>query len=195
MSTSIIANMWRDHEHIFERIGDSIKKLEQYDQTQKRLKTTNVSSDADYQRAYNSYYRMRQRPVHWYEFYFTLLEQEKSNEDLTFEFVLRQIDNEFKHIEPSFASKLVATVRPERPVYDDIVCKNLAIQKPSQYKPKDIKFRDALDAYENIEQFFNAALRLDSFAAIKLEFDQKFSKFAHFTDAKKLDILLWQWRT
>ena len=192
MSTTVLAAIWRDHKPIFERI--SIKKLADYEQTQTRLRMTNVFTDFSYQRVYKSFYVMGRRSVAWYEFYFGLLEREKRNQSLTFESVLRTTLNETGRVEPSFSSKLVATVRPELPVYDEMVRVNLAIQKPRPFKPADIRFTDALLAYEKIQAFYEVALPSNCFDALRFEFDRRFPDFTHFTDTKKLDIMLWQWR-
>ena len=60
--------------------------------------------------------------------------------------------------------------------------------------PANIRLTDALRAYEEIQAFYEENLPSNIFQKLKSEFDRKFSQFAHFTDTKKLDILLWQWR-
>jgi hypothetical protein len=181
--------MLRDRERILSRINS--KKLEDYNFTQTRLKTTNVATNLDYQRVYKSFYVMRQRPAAWYRFYFDLLEREKSNRSITFEAVLDvTFETMSGRVEPSFSSKLVATIRPEAPVYHDVVRNNLGIAKPRYDKPAQDRLANARDAYKRIERFYAAALKSDAFVKLKTEFDRRLSDFTHFTNTKKLDVLL-----
>ena len=94
------------------------KKIARYADLQERLQQTDVSSDSDYQRTFSGYYRMGQRPPNWYSHYFSILEREKRNSTLLFQDVLNELYNETQRVEVSFASKLLATVRPEKPVYE-----------------------------------------------------------------------------
>lgn len=187
----IIDELYRDREIIFGNIKP--KKLEAYNDTQSLLHKTDVSADRNYQRNFNGFYRVRQKSESWYEFYFDLLEREKENNHLTFDAVLRKM-YEFKgNVETSFSSKLVATVRPDMPVYDEKVREKLSIKKPRS-RNSETRLKEALDAYANIETFFLAALSSDAFRTLETEFDLRLSKFSHLTLTKKLDILLWQWR-
>jgi hypothetical protein len=123
------------------------------------------------------------------------LEKEKRNHTLKFEDTLRAIFAETKgRVEPSFASKLVATCRPEAPVYDDWVCRNLGIRKPRAYKPPAVRLQDALEAYEKLIVFYREAMPSAIAGSLASEFDRRFPAFAHFTPVKKLDVLLWQMR-
>ena len=192
MSDNIIISMWADRVRILERI--KVTKLDSYDYLQKRLSKTNVAADLEYQSKYIGFYVMGRRPAGWYSCYFNLLEQQKKNRRLLFEETLRNIHSSTRRVEPSFSSKLVATVRPEMPVYDSLVLANLNIKRPRSYVPADIRLTDALRAYEEIQTFHEDLLRYKFFQKLKSEFDRRFSQFSHFTDAKKLDILLWQWR-
>jgi hypothetical protein len=189
---NIVDRMLRESDRIFCRI--SRKKLADYDLTQTRLKATNVATDLHYQRVYKSFYVMWRRSAAWYKFYFGLLEREKANRNIKFEAVLGSIFEIGDRVEPSFSSKLVATIRPDAPIYDGVVRANLGLAKPRYDKPADVKFSDALNAYKQIEGFYATALGSGGFEKLKTAFDQRFPAFAHFTDTKKLDTLLWQWR-
>jgi len=116
----IIAKLLLDRERIFVRIRKKDKDLANYDLTQRMLQVTNAS-DLEYQRVYKSFYVVRQRSQQWYSDYFNLLEREKSNRDIVLAAVLRDIFSLTQRVEASFLSKLVHTIRPELPVYDDFV--------------------------------------------------------------------------
>jgi len=155
----VINTVLRDRERILSRI--SPKKLADYDFTQTHLKSTNVATDLDYQRVYKSFYVMGRRSGTWYQFYFALLEREKLNRSITFEAVLRTtFENMGGRVEPSFSSKLVATIRPEAPIYDDVVRNNLGIAKPHYYKPARVRLLEALAAYKQIEGFYACCIEI-----------------------------------
>src|SRR4030095_10765360 len=131
-----------------------------------------------YQRVYKRFYVMGRRSAQWYEFYFGMLEREKTHSDLRFEAVLTATFEATGRVEPSLSSKLLATVRPDAPVYDEYVRVNLGISKPRYYKPAKIRLADARTAYQRIEEFYADALPSDEFGSLRAEFDQSFPALA-----------------
>ena len=121
---------------IFEKIQIGIEK---YNRIMKRVHETDVSVDADFQRVFNGFYRMRQRPESFYRIYYEYLERNKDNGDLTFEDVVTYLYHETGSIHASFSSKLLATVRPDMPVWDKFVLQNLGLRAPITMKKKDCR--------------------------------------------------------
>src|SRR5688500_4764614 len=109
----ILEQILSSAEGIFGRITSS--QLARYDSLQTLLRTTDVSANADYQRIFNGFYRMQRRPAEWYQMFFALLEREKRNETVRFGRILDEVHERTGRIEPSFCSKLVATIRPRMP--------------------------------------------------------------------------------
>jgi hypothetical protein len=191
----IMPRMLEHRERIFERIVTRVEALRTYNETLLRLQTTNVARDREYQRLYNRFYRVRQKSPEWYTHYFDILEQEKGNPDIAFKDVLENLFLKFARVEPSFSSKLVATIRPDAPVYDSLVLKNLGIRQPRSWRDGGTRLEESNRAYEAIEAFHRESISSGEFAQLEREFDQHLSQFAHLTRTKKLDILLWQWRS
>jgi hypothetical protein len=187
----IITELWCNRDRIFSDIPT--KKLVEYDKTQNQLHKTNVAIDSDYQRAYTGFYSMGKHKKDWYAFYYGLLEREKQNDTLNFETVLTKLFEYEGHVEASFSSKLVATVRPEKPVYDKYVLNNLGIRGPKWPSAVEERLAAAKKAYKEIENFFAAVLKLETIQELEAEFDRRVG-FQHFTSTKKLDLLLWQLR-
>ena len=80
----------------------------------------------------------------YYAVYFNFMEKYKTK-DVIFEEVLRYFHSSFGRIEASFSSKLMATINPDKPVWDEFVLKNLGIIKPPTYsKNRILKFRSKL---------------------------------------------------
>jgi hypothetical protein len=188
----IVATVLANRERIFQRISE--KELARYDFLQSNLKKLDVSSDREYQRTFNSFYVVQRRKVEWYGFFYEYLEAHKGNSQIAFGRVLRDFFSVLGRVEPSFASKLVATIRPDAPVYDAFVRQNLGLTVPPQYKTPEVRINGLIDVYSKMEGIYAHALSGENAAALETEFDLRFPAYAHFTQLKKLDLMLWQMR-
>ena len=92
------------NQKVIDNIGIGLTK---YNHIMAAIQNTDVSSDIEFQKRYNGFYRMRQRPAEYYSTYFNFMEKQK-NRDLTFEETLRYLHASLGRIEASFSSKLVA---------------------------------------------------------------------------------------
>ena len=137
---------------------------------------------------------MQHGPQHWYELYFSLLEREKLNQSVTFDDVFREIFRATHRNEPSFCSKLVATIRPEMPVYDSYVRENLSLNTPRPHQPRETRLQGFLRAYSVLEETIAHLLTDQRYSQLKIAFDEKYPLYSHLTDTKKLDLVLWQYR-
>lgn len=88
--------------------------LEGYAGIQRTVRETDVSSDADFQRFYNRFYRVR-RNAEWQLSYYAIMEREKANPSTAFGDVLREMHELTGNVEASFTSKMIATLRPDKP--------------------------------------------------------------------------------
>lgn len=171
-----------------------VSDLQRYDYLQTTLAITDVSTDLTFQRTFNGYYRMRSRPADWYTNFYKLLESRKRDTDIQFQEVLRTIHRETGRVEPSFSSKLVATIYPESPVYDRYVRENLGIAIPRQTDPAPVRLRGFIQAYAQLCKQVIALVNASDFLVIKGHFDRVFPRYTHFSEVKKLDLLLWKLR-
>ncbi|MEK6776739.1 MAG: hypothetical protein AABY87_07665 [bacterium] len=189
----VLESLLKNIDNVLSRITTS--HLQRYDTLQKDLLKKNVSTDQRYQCIFNGFYKMQRRNEDWYQYYFSLLQREKKNRHITFKQAIEQIYTDKHRVEPSFSSKLVATIRPEMPVYDKHVRENLSLQVPAQHKAAENRVEGFIKTYDTLKKEI-AALVQDTIFTTKLRpaFDQKFPAYAHFTDVKKLDFLLWQHR-
>ncbi len=199
-STSLtLEKLWAHRAHIFQRILPS--KLESYNKTRAMLNNRDVSKDRKYQKNFNDFYRMRSKPSEWYTFYFGLLEREKYNSDITVEDVARLTFEQMRtpkgngRVEPSFSSKLVATIRDDAAVYDSQVLNNLGIPALRQNGPAEIRLDEALRICRDIQAFYSEGIRTDIAEQLRAEFDNLFPRYSGFSQTKKLDLMLWQMRS
>jgi hypothetical protein len=93
--------------------------------------------------------------------------------------------------EASFASKLLATVRPEMPVIDSIVLRNLGLTAPRYNAPNRHSRLDRL--HETLTLWFRAFLRTDTGRYLVKRFREEYPQ-ARISKVKMLDLVLWQTR-
>jgi len=177
------------------QVEEAIKRAKpgvtQYIEIMKLFSQTNVARDQIFQRKYNAFYRIRQRPVEWYKTYYEYMEHLKSHA-VTFTVVLRYLKKELKRYEPSFSSKLVATLDPSKPVWDKYVLNNIHLPAPSYNSPS--KFDEAEAIYQKIEDWFLSFERSVEGAMIIRKFDELISSHIDISNTKKIDFWLWQTR-
>ena len=106
-----------------------------------RVHEADISSDAVFQKFFNGFYCIRQRPANFYQCCYSYLERNKNNLNLTFEDVVTYLYQETGSIHASFISKLLATVNPEMPIWDKIVSKISLFGHPITTKRTDCKRR------------------------------------------------------
>ena len=137
---------------------------------------------------------MQRRRQDWYEFFFSVLESEKNNKAITFREVFERVYTERAEVEPSFCSKLVATIRADMPGDDKYIRDNLFLSIPKPNERPEKRVEKFLLVYTDLQAKQNQLMGSDDFPRLRRAFDEKFAAYAHFTDTKKLDLLLWQYR-
>jgi len=63
-----------DQRTIVRAINDAQKGIRQYLEIMRLFPDTNVSVNTDFQKKYNSFYRVRQRDTHFYETYYQYMQ-------------------------------------------------------------------------------------------------------------------------
>jgi len=126
--------------------------------------------------------------------YYALLEREKHNSKVGFLEVIRKLYDLTGRVEPSFSSKIVATIRPGLPVYDAHVVKHMKVEVPPQTAAKAERITKLAAQYERMTEIAAALVKTDEFRKLQATFDKDFPDYKHFTGTKKLDLMLWQMR-
>ncbi|MGD0626106.1 MAG: hypothetical protein ABSB22_23025 [Thermodesulfobacteriota bacterium] len=152
---------------------------------------TDVSIDKDFQRKFNGFYRIKQRPPAWYEEYYSYMQSQKG-QNPTFSAVLRHLHSVLKRYEPSFSSKLVATIDANSPVWDSVVLKYVGI-KPPLYTSRT-KVDEAEAIYKKLQEWHERHMRSDHGKLILHTFGEMVPEHNRISDLKKIDFVLWQSR-
>ena len=190
---TLIEGMKSERDSIFGCLSARVSDLEDYLYLQRNLSALDVSKSTTFQRTFNRFYKMRSKPPGWYKLFFSLLERDKHRADLKFEEVIREIFSRWNEVHPSFASKLVATINPESPVYDKEICKHLGMKHATNADP-EVRLAAAIRNFGALRTFHSEAIKTSSASALIETFDRQFERFACFTNVKKIDLMLWQWR-
>lgn len=165
--------------------------IQRYLALMEQLDKVNVSNDSAFQRAYNGFYRVKQRKPSWYEAYYDLMEKLKGSHP-SFSDILDRLHEVTNRYEPSFASKLVATLNPAQPVWDIHVLRNIGQKAPAYYCRT--KIDDAKHCYARIENWYQTFLSSAEGLEWIALFDDQVPTHHKLTDLKKVDFILWQMR-
>lgn len=163
--------------------------LEKYLWIQRQINKRNTQNNREFQRKFNSFYRMR-RNEEWQKKFYKLLEASKQKE-IDFKNILVKLYKETNRVEASFASKLVATINPNMPIIDKIVFGNIGLKLPASYKKDRILI--IIEQYYLLLKEFLSFLRTEHG---KYLVDRFIKEYPHIkiTKIKMLDLILWQTR-
>ncbi len=158
--------------------------------------STNVAKNVEFQKSYNGFYRMRQRTKEFYKEYYELMEKYR-NSYVSFEQIIREIYESQGRIEPSFTSKMLATINPNKPIWDKYVLNNLGLKAPYNNGASDDAKIKRLDKtilkYKEIEKWYESFLKTERAMNVIEVFDEYYS-YSNISDIKKIDFILWQTR-
>lgn len=176
-----------------ERVEAALARVEpglrKYCWIQERFGGSDVSRDALFQTRFNDFYRVR-RDDAWRRDFYGLMERAKMR-PMDFGSVLRELLVRTGRLEASFASKLVATLNPDRPVVDRYVLLNFGLHLPYYYaKDREAK---TLDVYETLCRRYEGLLASATGVIMCRKFSDRFP-WARICDLKKVDLIVWQSR-
>jgi hypothetical protein len=177
-----------------ERVEFALGKIEvgltKYLNLMDQVHKVDVSEDNEFQKRYNGFYRMRQRKPIFYKDYFDFMEANK-NKGITYNEVLNHFYEKFGRIEASFSSKLLATINPNMPVWDEFVLQNLNLKKPT-YSDKN-RLNKTIDLYSQISKWYDEFLASNESEEMLTLFNKRYPN-TNITNVKKIDLILWQMR-
>lgn len=161
--------------------------LDKYNYLMNKLYDCDISKDKDFQTKFNAFYRVR-RNKKWREVFYSYFEQNKSNKNLTFDEILDYMYKKTKNIEASFCSKLLATINPNMPIWDQYVIKNLNLKVNG--KTKKEKLESTKSVYKQIVEIEKEKLVDENIQKSINDFKNFFSEY-NLSDIKVLDYFIW----
>lgn len=170
-------------------LGKVEEGLKKYVALQDTLQKVDVSKDRDYQKRFNHFYRVR-RNSSWQSVFYTLLQRNKET-GITFPEALNVLKENTGRLEASFASKLVATVHPDKPVIDKFVLENADLKLP--YSSSKNRQGKIVLIFNKLHEKFKDFLKTDNGKYLITEFKNQFPN-ENITEIKMADLVLWQTR-
>lgn len=170
--------------------------LKAYVSIMQEVQADGFSASPEFRKRYNGFYVLRQKKSEWYDKYYVLLEEQKAFHR-SFEELLHEMAA-YGSLEVSFVSKLIATVNPKKPIWDQYVIRNLGMYETwEKARGKDLETRIALAVhiYESIEKWYAKFLASSDGKECIRRFDEVLPQYSHIlTDVKKVDYMLWSKR-
>lgn len=172
-----------------ERLASSMG-LDKYQFIMAQVKATDVSTNADFQRIFNGFYIVR-RNEGWRKVYYEHFENVKGGTP-TFESILTHLYESTGNIEPSFSSKMLATIFPDKPIWDRYVVQNLNMELIGTTKEE--RLENAIALYANMEKWYADFLQTEKAKECIEVFDRVLPDYKHISSIKKIDSILWSIR-
>ena len=171
------------------RIAESMG-FDKYKKIMDWVRRTDVSSDREFQRTFNSFYRVR-RNEEWRRAYYNLFEEVKNSKP-SFEYIIRTMYKETGNIEASFSSKMIATIDPNMPIWDRYVMQNLCLELKGKTKKDQLEC--AVGLYDQMVAWYGDFLKTVNGRDCIAEFDKTLPGYTWMSDVKKIDFYLWSIR-
>lgn len=172
-----------------ERLATSLG-LDKYQYIMDNVREVDVSIDVNFQRIFNGFYIVR-RNADWRKVYYDYFESVKGSKP-TFVDIITYLYEQTGHIEPSFSSKMLATLIPEKPIWDRYVVQNLDISLEGNTREE--KLANAISLYSEIEKWYAEFLVSDKGKECIEKFDAMLPEYKWISGVKKVDTVLWSIR-
>ena len=147
-------------------------------------------SSLSFQRLFNGYYRVR-RNEEWRRYYYRLFIMAKK-ENYNYDQIITSLFTETGNVEASFSSKMLSTINPEKPIWDQYVLQNLGLELTG--KTSEERLHHAISLYAEIENWYVTYLSSEEAAESIRVFDLILPEYAWISSTKKIDCLLWNKR-
>ena len=170
-----------------EKLWSGMKK---YKRIMDSLHWTDVSTDREFQKAFNDFFVMRSRKSQYYDMFYLFLEQKK-DKGVSFGETLEYLKGAEGRLEISFASKLIHVINPERPIWDNnVAVQHFGMKLPGYGVEGDIRQKETVKVYhEYCSRFYEYMDSSEGQEVIRL-FNEQYPHTG-FTDAKKVDFIMW----
>lgn len=163
--------------------------MESYCVIQGLLSTVNVDKDTYFRKKFVGFYRMRFVTQEYRDAFFALFEAVKNKKDVSFAEISEKLYPISNQHEFSFISKMMHTINPNSPIYDNQVAKVLELKRKQNVSLKARIEEDNMilnkisKLYEELEESHLIDNAIDAFSS-------KFSSYPMLT-SKKIDFILW----
>lgn len=181
--------------------------IDRYLWLQDNVGHADLSAEGDFARRFCTFYRVRRSKKTWRPPYFAYMKELRALRDRgdplpSFGIALRHLATNLpltasgkERVEASFTSKLLATLAPDKPVWDKLILDHFKLNVPD---PNGVdRIAAAIAKFESIECGIRKELAHTSWPERRASFDRAFRDRdveTRITDIKALDLLIWATR-
>lgn len=170
------------------------KGISDYLWIQNNVHTDLFLSD-EFKKRFNRFYRIRQKSQKWYEAYYNLFAKCAQN-PMPFRDMMLELGLSTHEMHPSFCSKMLATLNPNKPIWDKYVLQQLGFTlNNTPTNGPVVKANYYADIYNKIEEEYNTHRNDENVIAAIEKFDKEIPEAKNLTFVKKLDLILWSKRS
>lgn len=164
--------------------------LPRYTYIMQTVDKANVEFDRDFQKAFNGFYNVRLPDTSYYKGFYRVFQQSKANRDnLTYGMILDELYPITGRVEASFASKILATLNANQPIWDSRVLKYLHVELSG--RSDEEKLNSAKAIYFQIEKLYEKYMKTEEARKNVTIFDDFFPDYAWISNVKKIDYMMW----
>lgn len=116
-----------------------------------KVKTVNVADDQDFQREFDFFYKVR-RNAEWRKVFFEIFERKKKK-NCSYKEIITELYEGTGQVEASFASKMLASIDENMPIWDSKVLDRIGIK--SSNKRGQQKLEETIELYDVIVQWYS----------------------------------------
>jgi hypothetical protein len=149
---------------------------------------TDVFRDKDFQKTYNRFYVVR-RNQDWRDSYYRLFQQCKTKKEVCFQYIIEGLYKSTGQVEASFASKMLATINPDMPIWDSQILNYFKL-KPKVVTPEK-RLKDSVAMYESIVIWYDEYRGSESAKKLIDAFDAVLPRYCDISATKKIDFAIW----
>ena len=164
--------------------------LPRYAYIMQTVDKVNVEYDRDFQKAFNGFYKVRLSNSSCYKGFYHLFEESKKfRGSLTYGALLDELHFITGRVEVSFASKILATLNTNQPIWDSRVLKYLHVELSG--RSDEEKLNSAKVLYSQIERLYDEYMKTEEARKNISVFDDFFPDYAWISNVKKIDYMMW----
>ena len=121
-------------ETVEENLKQRINYIQHYMNIVDKIHLVNVAEDKTFQMEFSNYYKII-RKKEWKKIYYEVFEKYKNSKSVSFSEILVELFKRTGQVEPSFASKMLAAINYNMPIWDGKILAVLGIA-PSKKKER-----------------------------------------------------------
>lgn len=165
--------------------------MDKYNRIIKMFNDGEDLSAKKFTKLFNGFYRVRRDEKTWQKHYYHFFKKNRKNKNVSFNEILDYMYEKTGNIEASFSSKMLATINPDKPIWDKYVLNYYKI-KVGETTNKKEKIAKTKEAYKKLVEEVNKKLSDKETQKIIKDFREFFPEL-NFSDVKILDFLIWSY--